>query len=75
VLKVPCLIVAPININAAEGVVNFGDTLVINPKSTGKGYNGSGGGNTGNFIQTTNVVNATNTLDPDIFDSNNAGNA
>lgn len=71
----PCFIVAPININAAEGVVNFGDTLVINPKSAAKAYGGSGGGNTGNFIQTINVVSVVNTLDPDVFDSNNAGNA
>lgn len=71
----PCLIVAPISINAAEGVVNFGDTLVINPKSTGKNYSGSGGGNTGNFLQTISGISITNTLDPDAFDSNNAGNA
>lgn len=71
----PCLIVAPISINAAEGVVNFGDTLVINPKTTVKTYSGAGGGNTGNFIQTITIVSATNTLDPDVFDSNNAGNA
>ncbi|MFC7373569.1 spore germination protein [Fictibacillus iocasae] len=71
----PSLIVAPININSANGQVNFGDSFIINPKSTGKTYSGAGGGNTGNFVQTVTVISGTNTIDTDAFDSNNAGNA
>ncbi|MDN4075192.1 MULTISPECIES: spore germination protein [Fictibacillus] len=73
----PSLIVGPVTISSvqADGIVNFGDTLVINPKSTSKGYSGSGGGNTGNFLQTVTFISSTNTLDTDAADSNVAGNA
>ncbi|EIT84712.1 spore germination protein gerPF-like protein [Fictibacillus macauensis ZFHKF-1] len=73
----PSLIVGPVTISsvAADGIVNFGDALVINPKSASKSYAGAGGGNTGNFLQTGTLISATNTLDTDAFDSNVAGNA
>ncbi|WP_070119864.1 spore germination protein [Bacillus marinisedimentorum] len=68
-------IVGPVNINEASGVVNFGDTFYVSPKSTGKTYAGSGGFNTGNFVNTNNGLSSTNTGDPDAADSNVSANA
>ncbi|WP_257347030.1 spore germination protein [Pseudalkalibacillus decolorationis] len=72
----PSIILAPIKITSVstEGTVNFGDTLYIAPKSTAKSSSGSGGGNTGDFMLVNNVWNVTNTIDPDISDSNNLAN-
>lgn len=72
----PSVILAPIKITAVsgDGTVNFGDTLYIAPKSTGKFASGSGGGNTGDFMLVNNLWNFTNTIDPDINDSNNLAN-
>lgn len=72
----PSVILAPIKISTVEsnGTVNFGDTLYISPKSTSKSASGSGGGNTGDFMLVNNFWNMTNTLDPDISDSNNLAN-
>ncbi|WLD91593.1 spore germination protein [Alkalihalobacillus sp. AL-G] len=72
----PSIILAPIKISAvsSNGTVNFGDTLYISPKSTSKSASGSGGGNTGDFMLVNNVWNITNTIDPDISDSNNLAN-
>ncbi|WP_078408625.1 spore germination protein [Priestia abyssalis] len=68
-------IVGPVNIGNAGGIVTFGDVFYISPKETSKSASGSGAGNTGNFIITNNGLSATNTLDPDIADQNNAANA
>jgi spore germination protein PA len=57
----------------SSGVVHIGDVLVIAPKSASKVFAGSGSFNTGDFPSTYNVVNSTNTNDPDIADSNIAG--
>ncbi|WP_449539398.1 spore germination protein [Ferdinandcohnia sp. Marseille-Q9671] len=62
-------IVGPIKINSVGGgVVNFGDSFYVSPKSTGKSYSGSGSFNTGDFLCTNNGVNATNTNDEDFAD-------
>ncbi len=47
------------------GVVHFGDSLYISPKSTSKTYAGSGSFNTGDFPVTNNGFNATLTSDND----------
>lgn len=49
----------------SAGIVNFGDSLYISPKSTSKTYAGSGSFNTGDFPVTNNAVNATLTTDND----------
>ncbi|MCS0543329.1 spore germination protein [Fredinandcohnia onubensis] len=62
-------IVGPIKINSVGGgVVNFGDSFYVSPKSTGKTYSGSGSLNTGDFICTNNGLNATTTNDEDFAD-------
>ncbi|WP_129709706.1 spore germination protein [Priestia megaterium] len=57
------------------GIVTFGDTYYVSPKSNTKSASGSGGGNTGVFVNTNSVVSGTNTIDPDFSDQNSAGNA
>ncbi|WP_416148226.1 spore germination protein [Salipaludibacillus sp. HK11] len=69
----PSIVYGPFKINSNNGVLNFGDTLNISPKSTTKAVSGSGGGNTGDFIITNNGINLNNTLDPDVSDQNIAG--
>ena len=69
-------IVGPIKITSVSGgVVNFGDSFYLSPKSVGKTAAGSGAFNTGDFICTNNGFSATNTLDPDLIDQPLAGNA
>ncbi|WP_408006280.1 spore germination protein [Pseudalkalibacillus sp. A8] len=72
----PSVILAPIKISAvsSSATVNFGDTLYISPKMTSKSSSGSGGSNTGDFMLVNNFWNFTNTIDPDINDSNNLAN-
>jgi spore germination protein PF len=69
----PSIILAPIKITGSGEMV-FGDVLQVNPKSTSKSASGAGGGNTGDFSATFTLLSFTNTLDPDIADSNNAAN-
>ncbi|WP_088105444.1 spore germination protein [Halalkalibacter urbisdiaboli] len=71
----PSIVGGPIKVNSNEGVMNFGDSLNISPKSTNKVVSGSGGGNTGDFIVTNNGFNINNTSDPDVADQNQGGNA
>ncbi|GGH73146.1 putative spore germination protein GerPF [Compostibacillus humi] len=69
-------IVGPIKINSVGGgVINFGDSFYLAPKSTSKTNTGSGSLNTGDFINTNTGVNATRTLDPDVNDQNVTANA
>jgi spore germination protein PF len=70
----PSIIGGPFKINSNNGVINFGDSQNISPKSTSKSISGSGGGNTGDFIITNNGVNVNNTFDPDIADQNLSSN-
>lgn len=70
----PSIILAPIKITGNDGELVFGDVLQITPKSTTKTYSGSGGSNTGDFSANFNFISFTNTLDPDIADSNNTAN-
>ncbi|WP_226037700.1 spore germination protein [Aquibacillus saliphilus] len=68
--------VGPIKINSVGGgVINFGDSFYLSPKSSSKTSAGSGAFNTGDFINTNSGINATNSLDPDGADQTVAGNA
>ncbi|WP_077623096.1 spore germination protein [Sediminibacillus massiliensis] len=69
-------IVGPIKINGIDGgVINFGDSFYLSPKSTSKTSAGSGCFNTGDFINTNSGFSATNTADPDVSDQNVTANA
>lgn len=70
----PSIVTGPFKVNDNGGVINFGDTLNISPKSTSKSVAGSGGGNSGDFTVTNNIANANNVLDPDLVDQNQAAN-
>ncbi|MGG0719151.1 spore germination protein [Robertmurraya massiliosenegalensis] len=68
-------IVGPVQvINLGGGVLQFGDSLFISPKSASKSMSGSGAGNTGGFIVTNNLISASNTLDTNLVDQPLAGN-
>ncbi|MCM3100243.1 spore germination protein [Priestia megaterium] len=60
--------------NVTGGVVLFGDTYYVSPKTNTKSAEGAGSSNTGIFVNTNNGVSSTNTSDPDVFDQNNARN-
>lgn len=68
-------IVGPIKINSNEGIINFGDSFYLSPKSTAKTSSGSGSFNTGDFICTNTGVSSTNPVDPDFIDQLITGNA
>ena len=55
-------------VNVGGGVVNFGDSLNVSPKSNTKTNQGSGASNISAFTVTNNWFNATNAVDPDIVD-------
>ncbi|MGC4377659.1 spore germination protein [Fictibacillus sp. Mic-4] len=60
---------APIQISSVgDGTVIFGNTLVIDPKSTAKSYLGAAAGNIGDNIQTISYKSSTNTYDVDAFE-------
>lgn len=68
-------IIGPVQIiNVGGGIVQFGDSLVISPKSNGKTVDGSGSQNTGGFIITNSGVNASNVLDWNVIDQPTIGN-
>jgi spore germination protein PF len=66
----PCLIVGPIVFNSNEGIIVTGDTFNASPTSTSKVVSGSGGFNTGYFVQTNNGLSSSINNDPDVADSN-----
>ena len=62
-------IIGPVQIVAVSGgIVQFGDTVYISPKSASKTYGGSGGFNTGGLIITNTGLSGTNVLDTDLID-------
>jgi spore germination protein PF len=68
-------IIGPVQIiNVAGGIVQFGDTVYISPKSSTKTFSGSGGFNTGGFIIANNGVSGTNVLDTNLIDQPIVGN-
>ncbi len=68
-------IIGPVQIvNVGGGIVQFGDTVYISPKSASKTAAGSGAFNTGGLIVTNNGLNGTNVLDTNLIDQPIAGN-
>ena len=68
-------IVGPIKITSiSDGIVNFGDSFYLSPKSSAQTYAGSGGFNTGDIQLINNGASVTNTLDPDLIDQPTVGN-
>ncbi|WP_313800600.1 spore germination protein [Cytobacillus sp.] len=61
-------------INVSGGVVQFGDSAFISPKSSLKVVSGQGASNTGGFIITNNGLNASNVLDTNLIDQPIVGN-
>ncbi|GAE93621.1 protein GerPF [Gracilibacillus boraciitolerans JCM 21714] len=70
-------IVGPIKINSVGGggVINFGDSFYLSPKSASKSAYGAGANNTGDFLNTNTGFNITNAIDPDAVDQIVGGNA
>lgn len=66
----PAIIYGPFKIDSVEGIIITGDSFYVAPNSTSKTAAGSGGFNTGDFIQVNNFASSTNTFDPDAADSN-----
>jgi len=68
-------IIGPVQIiNITGGIVQFGDTVYISPKSNSKTSAGSGGFNTGGLIVTNNGLSGTNVLDANLLDQPIIGN-
>ncbi|WP_312475567.1 spore germination protein [Neobacillus sp.] len=68
-------IIGPVQIiNVSGGIVQFGDTLYISPKSSTKTFSGSGGFNTGGIIIANNGISGTNVLDTNVIDQPIVGN-
>lgn len=68
-------IIGPVQIiNVGGGIVQFGDTVYISPKSATKTFAGSGGFNTGGLIVTNNGLSGTNVLDTNVIDQPIAAN-
>ena len=67
--------VGPVQIfNVGGGVVQFGDTAVISPKSNSKTTSGSGSNSTGGFVSSVNGVSANTTFDTNLIDQPTVGN-
>lgn len=62
--------VGPIQLNAIgrSAMFTVGDSFALSPKSQSQSSIGSGGANTGDFIDTQNVFNITNFYDADLID-------
>lgn len=73
-LKMPAIIGPVQIINVGGGIVQFGDTVYISPKSSSKTFAGSGGFNTGGFIVTNSGLSGTNVLDTNLIDQPTVGN-
>jgi spore germination protein PF len=68
-------IIGPVQIvNVGGGIVQFGDTVYISPKSSSKTFGGSGGFNTGGIIIANNGISGTNVLDTNLIDQPTVGN-
>ncbi|MBS4212195.1 MULTISPECIES: spore germination protein [Neobacillus] len=68
-------IIGPVQIvNVSGGIVQFGDTFYISPKSTSKTAAGSGGFNTGGVVIANNGLSGTNVVDTKLLDQPIVGN-
>jgi spore germination protein PF len=72
----PAIICGPIQINviSANGVVEFGDSLIVSPKTASKTPTGAGAFNTAIFALAASGVSGTNYLNPNAIDQPVAGN-
>jgi spore germination protein PF len=72
----PVTISGPVQIDAItfNGVVRFGDSLVISPKEVDELYAGSGAFNTGFLTVTNSGLSSTNFIDPSIINQPISGN-
>lgn len=72
----PAIIGGPIQINAisGNGVVEFGDTLGVSPKTSTKTPAGSGGFNTAFYTISNTGLSSTNYIDPNAVDQPVVGN-
>ena len=69
-------IIGPVQIvNVGGGIVQFGDSLYISPKSNSKSTTGQGAVNTGGFIITNNGLSSSNVLDTNLVDQPTIGNS
>lgn len=71
----PCIIKKLRIDSISGGVVNFGDSYSISPKSVDKAISGSGGGGVGDFQFVVNGQSITNGVDPEVLDQNVLGNS
>ncbi|WP_273130386.1 spore germination protein [Metabacillus sp. HB246100] len=62
--------VGPIKLNnmGSSAIFKVGDSFSLSPKAKSKASIGSGGANTGDFIETQNLFNITNFEDIDMID-------
>jgi spore germination protein PF len=68
-------VVGPIHIaNVGGGTVQFGDAVIISPKSNQKTVTGAGSLNTAVFAVTNNGINLNNVLDTKLIDQPTIGN-
>ena len=70
----PALVGSVQILNAGNGVIQFGDSLVISPKHAAKSVNGSGSGINGGIIFDTNGLSANSILDVNGVDQPITGN-
>jgi spore germination protein PF len=69
-------IIGPVQITTVSGgVVQFGDTMFISPKSASKSSTGAGASNTGIGIFTVNGFSVNNVLDTNLLDQPISGNS
>jgi spore germination protein PF len=62
-----------LNVSGTAGV-HFGDTVFLSPKSASKTSNGAGGGNSGAFVKSCNVISTNNVLDTSVVEQPITGN-
>lgn len=68
-------IIGPVQIvHVSGGIVQFGDTVYISPKSASKTNAGSGAFNTGGIVVTNSGLSGTNVLDTNLIDQPIVGN-
>lgn len=68
-------IVGPVQIvNIGGGIVQYGDSFFISPKSASKTTMGSGAGNTAGLVIANNFFSISNYVDPNLVDQPITGN-
>ncbi|OEF99594.1 hypothetical protein BHF71_08200 [Vulcanibacillus modesticaldus] len=68
-------IIGNIKIVSVSGVVNFGDSFYIAPKSTSKTFAGAGSFSTGDFQLSKQGITGQTNIDNDVADTTTAANA